>query len=321
MSAKPADMNTSVLTMRETLQLIRTHRPIIVIYENVPSITDVGSNEHDLACLDEVEFVLSETCYANSHLRANPLVLWEPENRDRLWGFGLLDPDHKLGTRLQVVIDIFRSFQCESGHHFAIDHFLLEDDHPHVLKVLRMRRHRMDRSADAACKQLDTKTHKWWHKQRDSQRLAPLAWALGLADLSLRQKDIVQDLADVNGDNFLNLIADVTQSQDRLSVRFDRASPCVTPKAVILLGHRLRFMGGIEAMMLQMALPQEELMRHMPALESLGDRLLFDLAGNAFHLVVFTGLFIAILAAVDEDDLGYMLDSSRRLSSAGPVAA
>eukprot|EP00959_Pyramimonas_sp_CCMP1952_P414647 8687868-Pyramimonas_sp.AAC.2 len=192
---------------------------------------------------------------------------------------------------------IQRLVTCKEQYTIDLDNFLLSDDHPAILAMLRdgerkaamrcsaemeakashePKKARRDRWPEKHARNMEAKGFDWWDSNipdEDTHFLYP-----GLHALTHRTFDMLKYYGVEIPDS--KRLIKVSDSINRSAVNEGR-SPIITPNSWIYIGHRCRLMHGLEALGLQGIHFGERQSR----LLAYSNEFLFDLSGNAFHVL------------------------------------
>ena len=260
-----------------------------VVLENVMGLMDqMGPETSNLdSCIDLLGSLQKGAAIESFVFKLSPTLFGFPVVRWRLYILGIpkrsLELAHMAAERArslaqQALVDLTTNAQIN------LDDLLLDEDHPSVVSMLssygpRRARKRQCRGlwAEQHAQLMQDQGIDWWEPSWPTADV--IQKYPGLQMLTDRQMDIVRATVGMTfpGEK---IMCDLSQSMGRARPQPAGMSCIVTPKGKLYLGHRCRFIHGIEALHLQGL----HFGSQHPLLVEHSSALLQDLAGNSFHV-------------------------------------
>jgi len=317
-----AEMGTSGSTLRGVLDYVERHRPRIVLLENVWAIAK--ANSCGFRQVDLVLEGLKIRGYAAGYKLLNSCDYYVPQIRHRVWMWGIrLDctpsgPGTELeaaacGERASRMIEpryqsILRELEEPCALHF--DDYMLDDDHPDVrthFQLMSAKNRVSVKHKRSGCKRDWTQKYGSHRTSNDYQYERPYT-AVRDAEFLQVLNDREKELLDLKCLDVLNeqgkdprthpMLWELSQSVERVPgtrVRPDRQNyaTCILP-GMLWHSSRHRWVLGIEKLALQGIFAED--LRDT----NFSQRLLGDLAGNAFTTTVCAANLIAALVCAED---------------------
>jgi len=317
-----AEMGTSGSTLRGVLDYVERYRPRIVLLENVWAIAK--ANSCGFRQVDLVMEGLKTRGYAAGYKLLNSCDYYVPQIRHRVWMWGIrLDspptaPGKEMeasayGERASRMVEprysaLLRELEEPCALHF--DDYMLDDDHPDVQAHFRLMTSKNRVSVKhkrANCKRDWTQKYTTHRASNDYQYERPYTAvrdAEFLQVLNEREKELLDlkclDVLNEQGKDPRShpMLWELSQSVERVPgtrVRADRQNyaTCILP-GMLWHSSRKRWVLGIEKLALQ-GVFSEDLQD-----ANFSQKLLGDLAGNAFTTTVCAVNLLAALTVADD---------------------
>jgi len=317
-----AEMGQSGSTLRGVLDYAERYRPRIILLENVWAIAK--ANNIGFRQVDLVMEGLKARGYAAGYKLMNSCDYFLPQIRHRIWMWGIRVDDkapddagaadcyaRAVAATKQVerkFNDILTGLEEPSALHF--EDYMLDDDHPDVRAHIRHVKSK-DRTS-VMTKKTGAKndwlqkydTHRTGHDYQYERPYTAVRDAEFLQVLNEREKELLDlkclDVLNEQGKDprTVPMLWELSQSVERVPgtrVRRDRQNyaTCILP-GMLWHSSRHRWVLGIEKLALQGIFAEDLKDTDFP------QKLLGDLAGNAFTTSVCAANLIAALACADD---------------------
>lgn len=320
-----AEMGQSGSTLRGVLDYAERYRPRIILLENVWAIAK--ANNIGFRQVDLVMEGLKARGYAAGYKLMNSCDYFLPQIRHRIWMWGIRVDDkapddagaadcyaRAVAATKQVegkFNDILTGLEEPCALHF--EDYMLDDDHPDVRAVIRQMKSKertsvMKKKTGAKNDWLQKyDTHRTGHDYQYERPYTAVRDAEFLQVLNEREKELLDlkclDVLNEQGKDprTVPMLWELSQSVERVPgtrVRRDRQNyaTCILP-GMLWHSSRHRWVLGIEKLALQGIFAEDLKDTDFP------QKLLGDLAGNAFTTSVCAANLIAALTCAD--DLGH----------------
>lgn len=320
-----AEMGTSGSTLCGVLAYVERYRPRIVLLENVWAIAK--ANSLGFRQVDLVLEGLKQRGYAAGYKLLNSCDYYVPQIRHRVWMWGLridgatpTDCSYEAeaavvaaGEKASRAVEsryctILRELEEPCALHF--DDYMLDDDHPDVrshFKLMSSKNRVCVRKARGGTKRDWLQKYSGHRTSNDYQYERPYT-AVRDADFLQVLNDREKELLDLKCLDVLNeqgkdprthpMLWELSQSVERVPgtrVRPDRQNyaTCILP-GMLWHSSRHRWVLGIEKLALQGVFAEDLVDTNFP------QKLLGDLAGNAFTTTVCAANILAALTCADD---------------------
>jgi len=317
-----AEMGQSGSTLRGVLDYVERYRPRLVLLENVWAIAK--ANSCGFRQVDLVMEGLKARGYAANYKLLNSCDYYVPQIRHRVWMWGIrvdnapVGPGREIeaaacGDRVMRAVEgkfneILRALEEPCALHF--DDYMLDDDHPlvraHFGLMTSKNRISVKQKRSGAKRDWTQKycSHRTGHDYQYERPYTSVRNAEFLQVLNDREKELLDlkclDVLNEQGKDprSHSMLWELSQSVERVPgtrMRPDRQNyaTCILP-GMLWHSSRHRWVLGIEKLALQGIFAEDLQDTNFP------QKLLGDLAGNAFTTTVCAANLIAALACADD---------------------